>query len=154
MKIVSKIKSMIMDNKQLLLGGIAGGLIYWGNFMAEAEPWYPKELKQQLEPHLPNNGQLLAAAAPPAILYSLVKFGKKQKLSKIADGSILFGVPTLLARTVVQAAWTEGKPKTSLRFNGAANFKGAVVVASKYVPNNSMPRPVASSSLGKYVITS
>jgi hypothetical protein len=166
MKIISKIKSVISNNKSLLLGGIAGGLIYYGNVLAESEPWYPKELNQQLEPHLPKNGDLLAAAAPPAILYSIVKFGKKKELSKIADGSILFGVPTLLARTVVQAAWTEGIPKTSLgaRFNNAARYNSAprprptynnAGTTSKYIPNNSASRPAAySSGISKYTITS
>lgn len=148
MNIFKQIKNMVVDNKQLLLGGIASSLIYYGNSMASAEPWYPKELNQQLDPHLPTNGELLTGLVPPAALYGLVKFGKKQKLSKIADGSILFGVPNILARTIVQTAYVEGKPKTSLtRFNNA-------FVASKYIPNNSASRPAAYSSGSKYVLTS
>lgn len=143
-----QIKDMISDNKQLLLGGIASGLIYYGNFMAKEQPWYPPELKQQLEPHLPPNGDLLAAVAPPAVLYSIVKFGKKTKIQGIADGSVYFGVGNITSRVAVQAAWTEGKAIAP----PAARITPAV--ASKYIANASINRVMPTSSLSKYAVTS
>jgi len=136
-------------NKKILLGGIASGLIYWGNVLARDQAGYPAEIKRQLDPHIPPYDELIAAAAPPAVLYSIVKFGKKKGLKDIADGSILFGVPTLLARTVVQSMWAEGRAVAP----PVARFTPASM--SKYVPSNSTNRVVMpASSLSKYALTS
>jgi hypothetical protein len=136
-------------NKKMLLGGIASGLIYWGNVIARDQAGYPPEIKQQLDPHIPPYDELIAAAAPPGVLYSIVKFGKKDRFRDIADGSIYFGVPTLIARTVVQSMWAEGKALAppAVRFTPAS--------MSKYVPSNSIIRTIApTSSLSKYAVTS
>lgn len=137
------------EDKKMLLGGIASGLIYWGNVIARDQAGYPAEIKQQLDPHIPPYDELIAVAAPPAVLYSIVKFGKKKGLKDIANGSIYFGLPTLIARTVVQSMWAEGKAVAP----PVARFTPAV--ASKYITNASMNRVVMpASSLSKYAVTS
>lgn len=134
--------------KQMLLGGIASSLIYWGNEMAQAQViGYPAELKGQLDPHLPTNGELVASLAPPVALYAIVKFGKKERLRSIADGSVYFGIPNIIERTVAQAAYTEGRAITPARIVAPRTL-------SKY--NASAPAPLArnmSAGLSKYVLT-
>jgi len=143
-----QIKEMISDNKQLLLGGIASSLIYYGNFMVRDQPWYPAILKDQLDPHLPPNGDLITAIAPPVALYSVVKYGKKKNLEDLADGSILFGVPNIVSRTMVQSLYAEGKAVAPV-------VKIPASITSKYLQNASMNRPIAPvSSISKYVLTS
>lgn len=139
---------MSSDEKQMLIGGIATSLIYAGNYMAEDQAGYPAELKQRLEPHLPTNGELIAGIAPPLALYTIVKYGKKKRLESIADGSILFGVPNIAARIIVQTATAEGKAVApAVRFTSPMSF-------SKYIPSNSTPRVAATSGLSKYTLTS
>lgn len=134
--------------KQMLLGGIASSLIYWGNEMAQ---WrligYPAELKQQLDPHLPTNGELVASLAPPVALYAIVKFGKKERLRSIANGSVYFGIPNIIERTVAQAAYAEG-----VAARPAARLMTPATM-SKYIPSNSTPRIAATSGLSKYTLT-
>lgn len=136
-------------NKKMLLGGIASSLVYWGNFLAEEQASYPPELKQRIDPHLPLNGDLIAGLAPPLALYSIVKFGKKQKLRDLAKGSILFSLPHMTARTIVQSAWQVGldsKPPPAARLptNSAV---------SRYIAPIQNSRPAAPSGLSKYAIT-
>lgn len=151
---MNPLKKISSADKKMLIGGIASSLIYWGDYLAQGESWYPAELKQQLDPHLPNNGNLLAGIAPPLALYSIVKFGKKTKLKEIADGSILFGLPNITARIICESAIAEGRKVTppAARFPTANSF-------SKYFasPSNSRPAPPYASnsvSLSKYAVTS
>ena len=135
-------------NKKALLGGIASSLIYWGNYLAEEQASYPTELKQRIEPHLPSNGELIAGLAPPIALYSVFKFGKKQQLKDLAKGSILFGLPNITARTVVQTASVEGaKAVTPARLPTPS-------AVSRYIAPTQNSRPAVTSSLGKYIVTS
>ena len=151
MAILKEIKSMISDNKQLLLGGIASSLIYYGNVLAKDQPWYPPELKQQLDPHLPSNGDLLAAVAPPAVLYSIAKLGKKTKIRGLADGAVYFGVGNITSRIAVQTLYAEGKAIAP----PVARFIPSMASMSKYVPSNSAIRTVApTSGISKYAVTS
>ncbi len=136
------------EDKKMLLGGIASGLVYWGNVIARDQAGYPAEIKQQLDPHIPPYDELIAAAAPPAVLYSIVKFGKKDRFKDIADGSLYFGLPTLIARTVVQSMWAEGKAVAP----PVARFTPATT--SKYIANASINRVMPTSSLSKYAVTS
>lgn len=138
---------MSSDEKQMLIGGIASGLIYWGNIVAEEQAGYPAELKARIDPHLPTNGELVAGIAPPVALYAVIKYGKKERFKSIADGSILYGVPNIIARTIVQTAYTEGRAITPARIVAPATL-------SKY--NASAPAPLArnmSAGLSKYVLT-
>jgi len=135
------------SDKKALLGGIASSLIYYGNLLAQEQAGYPTELKQQLEPHLPSNGQLIAGLAPPLALYSVVKFGKKQKLRDLAKGSILFSLPNVTARIICQSAYVEGaKTVVPARFSAPATI-------SKYVAPMQNSRPATTSGLSKYVIS-
>lgn len=138
---------MSSDEKQMLIGGIATSLIYWGNAIAEEQAGYPVELNQRIDPHLPKNGELLTGIAPPLALYTIVKYGKKERLRSIANGSILFGLPHMTARIICQAAYAEGvAAKPAVRFMAPATM-------SKYVPSNSTPRVAATSGLSKYALT-
>lgn len=135
------------SDKKALLGGIASSLIYYGNILAQEQAGYPTELKQRLEPHLPSNGDLIAGLAPPLALYSIVKFGKKEKLRDFARGSILFGLPNVTARIICQSAYVEGtKVAVPARFSAPATI-------SKYVAPAQTFRPATPSGLSKYAIT-
>lgn len=140
---------MSSDDKQMLLGGIASSLIYYGNLMAEGVKGYPTVLNQQIDPHIPKNGELLAGLAPPVALYAVVKFGHKERFASIADGSIYFGIPNIIERTIADSATAQGqatRPAATLN---------ATLTTSKYTASMStslpIPRPM---SLSKYVVTS
>jgi hypothetical protein len=137
---------MSSDEKQMLIGGIATSLIYWGNAIAEEQAGYPTELNQRIDPHLPKNGELLTGIAPPLALYTIVKYGKKERFRSIANGSILFGLPHMTARIICQTAYAEG-----VAARPAARIV-APATSSKYMASAPSARNM-SAGLSKYAIT-
>lgn len=141
--------------KRMLLGGLATSMIYYGNHYAmDTVAGYPPELKNRVDPHMPQNADILTSLAPPATLYVAKKIvktaGKKEKIGDMALGATLYGVPNFLHDVVVQTAYVEG-----VAARPAARFPTMPVVASKYIANNNNLRvPQQASSVSKYVITS
>lgn len=136
--------------KRVLLGGIASGLIYWGDELAKSIPGYPAELNQKMDPHLPDYGQIASSAGPPLALMLVKRFKKSAKIGDIAFGSTLYGIPKLMAKTGVNTLYVEGaKQRPAARFSAPA-------APTRYAltqPSNSIMRTVAPSA-GKYRITS
>ena len=136
--------------KRLLLGGIASSLIYHMDDFAKSQVGYPKELNQKLDPHLPDNGQIISSAGPPLALMLASRFKKNEKIKDLAFGATLYGIPNLVVRTGVNTAYVEG-----LKARSAARFIAPMQNMSKYVANNSTPHVVVqTSSPSKYVVTS
>jgi len=141
--------------KRMLLGGLATSLIYYGNrFAMDTVPGYPQELKNRVEPHMPQNADIITSLAPPATLYVVKKImkstDKKEKVGDMAFGATLYGVPNFLHDVVVQSAYVEGvaaRPAARLPLTMAA---------SKYVAsqNNNLRSAPQVSSVSKYVLTS
>lgn len=133
--------------KKMLIGGLVGSLSYWADMaIADTQTAYPAQLKQRLAPQLPRNDELLTSVAPPAIMWLVGK--KKPKVKDMAKGTILYSVPHLMQRVVVNAV----SPVATAGF--ASSFRMAPAV-----PNNtrySMPIAVqtqtrmVSQSAGKY----
>ncbi len=141
--------------KRMVLGGLSNSLIYYGNrFAMDTVAGYPQELKNRVDPHMPQNADIVTSLAPPATLYMVKKImktaGKKEKVGDMALGATLFGVPNFLHDVVVQTAYVEG-----VAGRPAARFPTMPMTASKYITNNNTVRvPQQASSVSKYVITS
>lgn len=136
--------------KRLLLGGIANGLIYWTDEFAKSQTGYPAELNQKLDPHLPDYGQIASSAGPPLALMLVKRFKKNVKIADIAFGSMLYGIPKLIAKTGVNTAYVEGvKAKPATRFFAPATPTRYTLTQ----PSNQTMRTVDPSA-GKYRITS
>jgi len=135
--------------KKLLLGGLVTSLAYWGNrAMREYYPQYPAELKGQLEPHLPPNGDIISCVAPPLGLYAVKKFTKSEKAADLAFGATLYGFPQVLRKTIATAAWVEGeKAKPAARI--ATPMAQARYTTS--VPQTT--RVAVTPTVGKYRLT-
>jgi len=140
--------------KRMLLGGLATSMIYYGNHYAmDTVAGYPPELKSRVDPHMPQNADIITSLAPPATLYVAKKVvktaGKKEKIGDMALGATLFGVPNFVHDVVVQTAYQEGvagRPAARLPMN---------MTATKYAVNNvPIARTVAVAPLGKYRVTS
>lgn len=141
--------------KRMLLGGLSNSLIYYGNhFAMDTVPSYPQELKNRVEPHMPQNADIITSLAPPGTLYLVKKIvkttGKKEKVGDMAFGATLYGVPNFLHDVVVQTAYMEGvagRPTARLP---------PQMVASKYIAsqNNTSRSVPQASSVSKYVLTS
>jgi len=136
--------------KRLLLGGIANGLIYWTDEFAKSIPGYPAELNQKIDPHLPDYGQIASSAGPPLALMLVKRFKKNVKIADIAFGSMLYGIPKLVAKTGVNTAYVEG-----LKARPAARFPVATM-PTRYAltPNQNQNIITVAPSGGKYRITS
>jgi len=121
---------MSPDEKQFLIGGLLSSITAYAEKAAE---WYvlgyPTELKSQLDPHLPTNGQILSLVAPPVVLKlgeRVVKSGTtKERLGKIGFGSILYSVPRLVQQIGSNSAYAEGLKARGL-------FMPTPVTVSKY----------------------
>jgi len=140
--------------KRILLGGLSNSLIYWANhFAMDTIPEYPQELKNRVEPHMPQNADIITSLAPPATLYVVKKISKstdrKEKVGDMAFGATLYGVPNFLHDVVVQTAYQEGiagRPTARLP---------PTMAMTKYAVNNiPIPRTVSVASMGKYRVTS
>jgi len=140
--------------KRILLGGLSNSLIYYGNrFAMDTVPGYPQELKNRVEPHMPQNADIITSLAPPAALYMVKKImktaGKKEKIGDMAFGATLYGPFQFLHDVVVQSAYVEGVASKPL-----GRFPTMPMVASKYITNNTVRVPQQASSVSKYVLTS
>jgi hypothetical protein len=143
--------------KRMLIGGIASGIIYYGNLYAlNNVPGYPAQLKAKADSHLTAYGDMLGDVAPPLVLYVAEKVSKststKEKLSDLTLGSALFSAPNLVKTISVQAAYQAGvdtRPAASagMRISGAA---------SKYMISQPRIMPVqmqpVRTGMGKYQI--
>jgi len=121
---------MSSDEKQFLIGGLLSSITAYAEKSAEFYvPGYPTELKTQIDPHLPTNGQILSLVAPPVVLKlgeKIVKSGTtKEKLGKIGFGSLLFSAPRLVQQIGSNSAYAEG-----VKARGA--FIPTPVAVSKY----------------------
>lgn len=135
--------------KKLLLGGLATSLTFWADrTMQELYPQYPAELKQSLEPHLPNNGDIISCAAPPLALYAVKKVGKSEKVADLAFGATLYGFPRILEATIATTAWVEGeKARPAARFT-------APMTQTRYTTSIPQATRVAvTPTVGKYRLT-
>ena len=142
--------------KRMLLGGLSNSLIYWANMYAMYYvPGYPQELKNRVEPHMPENANILTSLAPPATLFVAKKVvkstGKKEKVGDMALGATLYGVPNFVHDIVVQTAYVEG-----VNSRPTARLSPTSAAMSRYTVNSPQyNRPVAAaSSLSKYRVTS
>lgn len=141
--------------KRMLLGGLTNSIVYYSNMYASDAIPYPPELNARLEPHLPRNADIIGDLAPPAALFIAKKIvkstTKKEKIGDMFFGSLLYAGPNLIHDTVVQAAYQVGadtRPAATARFPAVASAMSRYTVNS--TGNN---RPVAASSLSKYVVT-
>jgi len=95
-------KMISSEMQKMLLGGLVGSLSYWADrALAETYVSYPAELKAKLAPQLPPNDEILTTVAPPAVMWVLGK--KSAKLKEIGKGTILYSVPRLIDRVIVNA---------------------------------------------------
>ena len=145
--------------KKLLLGGTLNSLTFWGNRLAqEYVPEYPQVLKQQLDPHLPTNGEIISGVAVPLGLYTVKRVSKnsstKEKVGDLAFGATLHAIPNMITQTAFQAAWTEGvkarpaariaTPMTQSKYGLTATNTNARATTTNVTPTR---------GLSKYVVT-
>lgn len=131
----------------MLIGGLAGSITFHAErYLSRTQPAYPAELNQKLEAHLPRNAELVTSVAPPLATWMLAR--KKPKLKNIRNGTFFYSIPHLMQAVAVNAALAEGvAARPTARIVAPATM-------SKYIANNSTPRPVAATSgLSKYAIT-
>ena len=104
------VPNMSKDTKQTLLAGVAGGLIYDMETVANGlVTGYPQFLKDRLIPELPRNGQLVADLAPLAVGWGV---GRKHSArnDSIKMGLTLFALPKLMQEIVWNTAYMMGRP--------------------------------------------
>jgi len=139
--------------KRLLLGGIASSLIYYGDRVAyEYMPTYPAELKNQLDPHLPPNADIITLVAPPVAFYAVTKVSKssttQEKVADLGFGSALYSFPRLVQRIGVYTAWTEGA-----KARPAARFTAPMAQARYTTSIPQATRVAVTPTVGKYRLT-
>ncbi len=135
--------------KKMLVGGVVGSLSYWADLaMADTQTAYPAVRKDRLAPQLPRNDELLTSFAPPAIMYVLGK--KKAKIAQLAKGTVLYSLPHLMQRIVVNAV----APIATVSF--ASSFRMPPVAMQNNAAMKIYPRPIPvttrapSAVMGKY----
>lgn len=147
---LNPLKMISPETQKLLLGGLVGSLSYWaGMAIADTQTWYPAELKARLVPQLPRNDELLTSIAPPAIMWFVGK--KKAKIKALAKGTVLYSLPHLMQRIVVNAV----KPTLSwsgFAVNGPARVFATATQANSriYPPRVPVAPTVVSTGTGKY----
>lgn len=95
-------KMISAETQKMLLGGLVGSLVYYADLaIADTQPAYPAQLKARLAPQLPRNDELLTTIATPAVMYMVGK--KSRKLKEMAKGTMLYSVPRLIDRVIVNA---------------------------------------------------
>ena len=136
--------------QKMLLGGLVGSLSYYGDLVLAEQAFYPAVLKQRVMPQLPRNDELLTSVVPPAIMYVIGK--KKQKFKEMAKGTMLYSVPHLMQRIVVNATNTVTAAAFSMPRNTPIQvFNQAPQTNAKiYPPATPAPSTVVSASTGKY----
>ena len=137
--------------KKMLIGGLVGSLSYWADMaIADTQTWYPAELKTRLAPQLPRNDELLTSIAPPAIMWFVGK--KKPKVKEMAKGTILYSVPHLMQRIVVNAVKPALSMSAGFAMNGPARSFAVATQANGriYPPRIPVAPTVVSTAAGKY----
>jgi len=145
-------KSIDPQMKKMLLGGLVGSLSYYGDLAVSEQTWYPAELKGRVMPQLPRNDEILSSVVPPAAMWFVGK--KKAKVKEMAKGTILYSVPHLMQRIVVNAVKpvaTVGFAVNTQRFMPTQVFSQATPTNGRiYPPSTPAPSTVISASAGKY----
>jgi len=94
--------------KRQMFAGLAASITRWVELALEWRvPEYPAILKQQLDPHIPSNGQLISIAAPLATWLPRDARRAGTKKHDYAMGASMYSLPTLLKQTVVEAIVAE-----------------------------------------------
>jgi hypothetical protein len=141
------------ETQKMLIGGLIGSLSYYGDLALSEQSFYPAALKGRVAPQLPRNDELLTSIAPPAIMYFIGK--KKPKFKTMAEGTMLYSVPHLMQRIVVNVA----KPASTTAAFAAFRISPipvngvAVVAANKIYPPAEpaqVVNTVESVGAGKY----
>jgi len=144
------LKMISPETQKLLLGGLVGSLSYWADMaIADTQPAYPAVLKQRLAPQLPRNDELLTSIAPPAIMWVAGK--KKPKIKALAKGTVLYSLPHLMQRIVVNAAKPALSMSAGFAVNGPARVFAVATQANGRIYPPRVPAPtVVSTAAGKY----
>jgi hypothetical protein len=139
-------KMISSGTQKMLLGGLVGSLVYYADLaIADTQPTYPGQLKARLAPQLPRNDELLTTIAPPVAMYVLGK--KSKKLKEIAKGTMLYSVPRLIDRVIVNAVTPVASAGMfSLKVVPSPVQVTAPIQVQKVVP----PAAVSSVGAGKY----
>lgn len=147
------------ETQKNLVGGLIGSLTYWTDkAIADSYTGYPTELKAKLIPQLPRNDELLTTIAPPVIMYAIGK--KNAKVKEMANGTMLYSVPKLVDRIIVNAMGSSSAtasmasrqvssmpasvPSMPIPVQVANNVQGA-----KY-GTPPLTKPAVMASMGKY----
>ena len=137
--------------KKMLLGGLVGSLSYYGDLAVSDQTWYPAVLKERVMPQLPRNDEILSSVVPPAAMWFIGK--KKAKVKEMAKGTILYSVPHLMQRIVVNAVKpaTVGFAMNAQRFMPQQVFAQATPTNGRIYPPRIPAAPtVVSTGTGKY----
>lgn len=142
---------------RVLLGGITNSLVYYSERILQASmPTYPLPLKQQLDPHLPSNGEIVGLVAPPLATLvaerAIKRTETREVVTDIRFGTMLYAFPKLIQRIGVNTAYAEGAKLLPA--------VGTPATASKYglssVPTNTGATTRAITPIrgqSKYVVT-
>jgi len=145
--------------KRLLIGGLVGSFSYYGVYTTRyLVPNYPPLLKQKLDPHLPENGELLSLVAPPVILKVAPRLAKstdtKEKLGDIGFGTMLYSLPSIVRRVGSSAAYqfgVESKPAARLTQPIATSKYGLTATNTNARATTTTVTP--TRGLSKYIVT-
>ena len=138
-------KMIDAKTQKLLLGGLVGSLTYWADLaVADTQTWYPAELKARIAPQLPRNDELLTSIAPVAAMYVIGK--KKAKVADMAKGTVLYSLPHLMQRVVVNAV-KPAVPAVGMQLRMAPVPNGTTY--PKPIPVR-VQAPMATQAMGKY----
>lgn len=143
--------------KRMLIGGVASGIIYYGNLYAlNNVAGYPAQLKDRPDKHITQYGDMLGDVAPPVILYVAEKVSKnagtKEKMSDMALGSMLFSGPNLVKTISVQAAYQAGvdtRPAARLGQGIAQAMSKYQIAQPRVMP---VPTQPFRAGAGKYTV--
>lgn len=123
------------ETKKLLLGGLVGSFSYYADLALAEQSWYPSVLKSSVSSKLPRNDELLTSIAPPVIMYVAGK--KNKKVAELAKGTMMYSIPHLANRVIVDVA----KPAT---VGASLNMFSAPVSAPLPV---SLPAPMSANDV-------
>ncbi len=137
-------KMISSTTQKMLLGGLVGSISYYADLALSEQAGYPAELKGKIIPQLPRNDEIITSVAPPAVMWLVSK--KKPKLKEIAKGTILYSIPHLVQRVIVNAT-----NPASVSFPAFTMPAPTVSTNNKIYPQPILvatPAPVAQ--IGKY----
>jgi hypothetical protein len=139
---LNPLKMISPATQKLLLGGLVGSLSYWADMaIADTQPAYPAQLKQKLAPQLPRNDELLTSIAPPAIMWVVGK--KSPKIKEMAKGTVLYSLPHLMQRIVVNAVTPVATAGLAMRFASPPAGNRQPIPVQRQTPT-------VAQSVGKY----